>query len=317
MSVSVIVWQAFLLVVPALVVAMGGLLVFQSRHCEKTASAWLSGAASVLLALAVASYCSDLPIIFSIVEVLLALACCLPLVGNLAANLEHSRIVRKPRRWDVVLLGLSPVFVVGAFWQLNSLTAFEPVDLSKEARPTLFHQKAREIAYTDRGRAIPLFELKPESKESFPIAGDAGLALAGTPLPYQAIRLTEASGDSNCVGWVFTGGRYEMQCIDVGTILEDNGYTPVQTPRVGDLVIYRDDEKVVTHLGAVALFLKADQPLIESKWGSQGVFLHLPEGSPFGSNWTYYRSARPNHHLLPTFPSSKEESAHSAADAAP
>ena len=96
-------------------------------------------------------------------------------------------------------------------------------------------------------------------------------------------------------------------------ILEDNGYRQIKVPQAGDLVIYRDDSAVITHAGRVAFVLNEGQPMIESKWGYQGVFLHRPDGSPFGLNWTYYRSSRPNQHLLRSDPPDLDEESESAA----
>ena len=253
---------------------------------------------SLLIALALAGILVNVSPWFCVLPLALALPCAIQVVANFSLLTKLVQGIVRQRRWDLALLGLSPLLLAGAYWQVISLTEVEGFDLLKNPQPMYNHQKAAEIGYTDRQRPIALFELSPESRERFSLVGDKGLSMTGTPLPYRAIRLSEASGSSNCVGWVFCGGLHEMQCQDVNAILEDNGYQEVQTPQVGDLVIYRDENQAINHAGTVGLFHHGKQPLIESKWGMQGVFLHLPEGSPFGTNWTYYRSSRSNKHLL-------------------
>ena len=112
---------------------------------------------------------------------------------------------------------------------------------------------------------------------------------------------------SNCVGWVFTGAHSWIQCRDVQHILDDNGYQAAKEARVGDLVLYRDSIGEFAHAGAVVALMDDGRPLIESKWGYQGVFLHLPEGTPYGDFWTYYRSPR-HSHLLHASPSGEADS---------
>jgi hypothetical protein len=255
-----------------------------------------------------------LPTSFWVAQFALALPC-------LALTVPDSVVVGKlqtwlaaPRKWEFILLGVSPVLLASTLWQLSIMTApvIDPLDVTPTQLPSV--REAKETALTDRGRQIHLFELKPESKESFSVSGDSGLPASSTPVPYRSIRLTEANGDSNCVGWVFTGGRHLLQCSEIEMILEDNGYREVKTPQSGDLVIYRDESANITHAGRVAFILNDGQTMIKSKWGYQGIFLHLPDGSPFGLNWTYYRSARPNQHLLLTNPTADDEDADPAIE---
>jgi hypothetical protein len=298
MSSSLVIWQSGLVLAPALAACLGGLLAFRSRRTRPLILTVHATTISVLIALAVAGYAFELPGWFCLLLLTLALPGAIHLLGNLSCTNTVARSLVKQRRWDLGLLILCPLLLAGAYWEVVAVTATEPFDLLNGVPHHYNRQKAAEIAYTDRQRPIPLFELNRESRASFSLAGNEGLALTGTPMPYRAIRLSEASGDSNCIGWVFSGGQYEMQCQDVPAILEDNGYSEVKTPQIGDLIIYRDENNAINHAGTVALLHNGEQVFIESKWGLQGVFLHLPEGSPFGSNWTYYRSPRPKKHLL-------------------
>jgi hypothetical protein len=296
MSPSSLITRAILLIVPALVAALGGFLAYYLRQSRIRSLVAQLATASTLLGLSLASYLSDLPSLFWVVQLLLALPCCVQFTVGLPYVAKMASSLTVPRRWDLGLLALSPILLIWALWQLNSLV--DPNVLPLEPETPLLTREAPETAHTDRGKHIHLFELRPESAEAFPLSGDQGLLMSDTPTPYRSIRVTDPSGASNCAGWVFTGAHHLVQCSDVDSILEDNGYEAVKKPRVGDLIIYRDDSNVITHAGSVAFLLNGEQPFIESKWGYQGVFIHLPEGSPFGLHWTFYRSSRPDGHLL-------------------
>ncbi len=130
-----------------------------------------------------------------------------------------------------------------------------------------------------------------------------------------AIRLAEANSDLNCTGWVLLAPHSWIQCRDVQHILDDNGYQVVAEARPGDLVVYRDDAGIV-HVGCVASVVESSLPSIESKWGYQGLFLHSPEGTPYGDAWSYYRSKRSDH-LLHTASCVKHVNGNAAAEILP
>lgn len=110
------------------------------------------------------------------------------------------------------------------------------------------------------------------------------------------IRSQPASDRTNCHGWIFTGGRFWVAGSEVDRILSDNGYSTVNDPRPGDLVIYRSVDSV-THTGIVR-YVSDNQPvLVEGKWGCSGVYLHPVDKSIYGARFSYYRSHR-NGHIL-------------------
>ena len=304
MSPSSLITRAFLLLAPALAAALGGFLAFHLRQSKIKARVVQLGIALTLLGLSLASYLCELPSFFWVLQLILALPCCVQLSADLPIIAKLASSLIAPRRWDLGLLAVSPVLLIWALWQLNSLA--DPNVLTLAPEPPLLTREASETAYTDRGKHVHLFELRPESADAFSLSGDNGLLMTDTPTPYRSIRVTDPTGASNCAGWVFTGAHHLVQCVDVDSILEDNGYQVVKKPRVGDLIVYRDDANAVTHVGCVAFLLNGEQPFIESKWGYQGVFIHLPEGSPFGLHWTFYRSSRPNGHLLHMSPLAAE-----------
>lgn len=110
------------------------------------------------------------------------------------------------------------------------------------------------------------------------------------------IRRSPAYEESNCHGWVFTGGRFWVTGDVVDTILADNGYKPVTDPRPGDIVVYRDGDRV-QHTAIVRYQTPGQPVLVEGKWGRVGVFLHAVDQSAYSQDFTYYRSSRTGHQL--------------------
>ena len=72
-----------------------------------------------------------------------------------------------------------------------------------------------------------------------------------------------------------------------GTILADNGYVVVDEPREGDIVIYRDGLGQVQHTGLVRFVGTDGLVLVESKWGSLGIYLHTPKEQPYGEFFNF------------------------------
>jgi hypothetical protein len=110
------------------------------------------------------------------------------------------------------------------------------------------------------------------------------------------IRRSPADDRANCHGWVFAAGRYHVAGRTVNQIIRDNGYEQVQAPRPGDLVVYRNGANVV-HTAVVRYVTDGMPVLVEGKWGTIGVFLHVVDKSCYGTEYTYYRSPRPGHQL--------------------
>jgi hypothetical protein len=150
-------------------------------------------------------------------------------------------------------------------------------------------------ATTDLGTAIVLKE--PTTIRDGPDLTTAEeKILRGAHNNDQVIRRGAASDHSNCHGWVFAGGRFILSPDDVELILRENGYTEVQEPHAGDLVIYRRDNAIVH--SAIIRYVTEGQPvLVEGKWGVLGVFLHPADASVYGNDYTFYRSHRSGHLL--------------------
>jgi hypothetical protein len=145
---------------------------------------------------------------------------------------------------------------------------------------------------TDAGRTIPLFtrpvdELPPDKVKQV----ERWMTAAH---PQAIIRTGDADQSYNCHGWVFTNGGFWVRNESVDLILSDNGYEPVEKPMSGDVVVYRDAQGHVTHTGRVRL-VSEDTPIVESKWGNMGRFLHPAAEQPYGEKWSFYRSQRRGH----------------------
>ena len=320
---STFIFQAALLFVPWIVAALGGLISFRLRKSRTLAHAVQVATASILFGLGLIYWQINhsladcfLPALAGLV-ISLHLAISSYFVARLATQvLSNIRALTAPRVWGLLSMGSSALILVGGLWQIDAMAT--PPEMSFEGvkdYPTAdLVELTDSWAYTDRGHRIPLQKIRAEMSDSTVISGDQGLPKEGSPLPYRAIRIVEPDTISNCIGWVFAGAHSWILCRDVQQILNDNGYQPVQVAREGDAVVYYDSYGKIEHAGTVVALLDDGRPLIESKWGYQGVFLHLPEGTPYGDVWTFYRSARLGHLL---HMSHAEDSANRAAEASP
>jgi hypothetical protein len=150
------------------------------------------------------------------------------------------------------------------------------------------------FAITDRGSLIALHHWKAPEQEFERYA-----SVITTPLLqlYPSIQVGNASKQSNCHGWVFTGGEFVLATQDIDKILSDNGYEQVADANPGDIVIYRGFQGEVLHTGLVRGVLDDGTVIVESKWGVAGRYLHRPEDQPYGQQFAYYRSPREGHLL--------------------
>jgi len=159
------------------------------------------------------------------------------------------------------------------------------------SRPPLFWVAA---ARTDAGRPV-WFAVPPSPRPAAELATAEARVLDGLGLAGRLARRGPASDGCNCHGWVFAGGRYWVNRDDVELILADNGYEPVATPRPGDLAVYREAGGAIAHTAVVR---RAGGPVVvEGKWLWMGVFEHAVGDSPYGTDLTYYRSARAGHRV--------------------
>jgi hypothetical protein len=144
---------------------------------------------------------------------------------------------------------------------------------------------------TDRGRDVPVAQVTAAwPPDEARLSRESGL-------DRRVIQVAPADWSCNCHGWVFTGGRYLLADWNVELILQDNDYRAVEKPQGGDLVVYRDARGAVWHSAVVWAIGRDGDVLVESKWAWGGRYLHPPDATPYGQEWTYYRSSRPGHQL--------------------
>ena len=108
----------------------------------------------------------------------------------------------------------------------------------------------------------------------------------------------EPDATYNCVGFVFGARRVFISPRQVDAILREDGYASVaeDAVSVGDVVTWRSGAEY-THVGIVAhyeQFHSVRLPVILSKWGSLGEFLHPATKVPsvYGDVVEYWRVSR-------------------------
>lgn len=154
----------------------------------------------------------------------------------------------------------------------------------------------RAHAVTDRGTVVVLKEPEaPRAPETLVTPEEK--FLRAVKLDTQIIRRAGPSDVSNCHGWVFTGGQFLLSGEDVELVLKENGYAEAHEPSPGDIVIYRM-AGAVSHTALVRYVAEGQPVLAESKWGILGVFLHPTDKTPYGTDYTFYRSPRRGHLLV-------------------
>ena len=93
----------------------------------------------------------------------------------------------------------------------------------------------------------------------------------------------------NCMGMVFASRRTDIDPNHLRMILADDGYhqlTHKKDLQRGDIVVYEDHNKTVSHVGIVAdirpNFSDASRVVtVLSQWGGDGEYFHLVEAVPF------------------------------------
>lgn len=274
-----------------------GLLVFAPRG-------WLGRAAVAAVGLAGMSGVSALltpelavPLagggaVVGILAVLFSTASVRRFIGLCLKPLAHRRVVGA-----AALLAASGVWVYEA-WRFDRVCEQRMNDTLEQAFESVpvGTSETNTPAATDRGTPVPL--LSPTA----PLPPDEVAKLEATTVAVTSqlgefIRREPPKDDSNCHGWVFTGGRFHLGGRYVPVILADNGYTPVSTPAPGDVCVYRGIADEVAHSGVVRAVLSDGTVLVESKWGRMGVYLHEADESAYGTKYTFYRSSRAGHLL--------------------
>ena len=167
--------------------------------------------------------------------------------------------VRRPAR----VFGLLSLLVVGLGWGLvyhhyeqTQLAQSDDMLAQLDARNPPKTIPADVYGVTDLGQTIEL-ELPVDPAN---LADLEDLEESSVPIQqYQhnwLIRRGPPDDTSNCHGWVFTNGKYNIAGRSVTTILEQNSYVQVTRIEAGDLVVYRNTNGEISHTGIVRLYLQ-------------------------------------------------------------
>ena len=208
--------------------------------------------------------------------------------------------LRKPRlAWGLVACG-GFALLCGEFlrFDLAQQADFDEQErtLQAQGQPSPYVADETRLAKTDQGSAIHLLT-SGESPSADELNTTEQITLQSAHVADYVIRRGPADDTSNCHGWVFTGGKFAIRSAEVETILIDNDYEVVPTPRSGDLCVYRTGGDTVSHTAVVRSVLDDGTVLVEGKWGRYGVFLHPVDRSVYGINFAYYRADRTGHVL--------------------
>lgn len=148
------------------------------------------------------------------------------------------------------------------------------------------------VAMTDRNRPIRVYRMAEEG--THPLGENEAFVVNFMESTIQRGRADPAA---NCHGWVFLDSQFLIPGEAVQQILDDNGYELVEEPKAGDVIVYRTENREIVHTGLVRGVLNDGTVIIESKWGIEGTFLHDPEGTPYSTNFEYFRSSRPDNRV--------------------
>ena len=106
---------------------------------------------------------------------------------------------------------------------------------------------------------------------------------------HPAAKLRSVASTYNCAGMVLAFRRTWIEDLaNVPKYLAEDGYKPLkpnESPAPGDVVVYRSDTGTVAHLGIVlevptTPIEAAAGPLIMSKWGQNGEYIHRVRDKP-------------------------------------
>jgi len=167
--------------------------------------------------------------------------------------------------------------------------------------------------YTDAGTPIAIKKLASDQPLTLAVVERQTEILRRFKLRDQLIQVPVGWQPCNCHGFTFTNGQFWISGDEVPTILIENGYKEIASPRQGDVAVYRNLNGDVVHTGVV-FAANRDLILVESKWGKLGRFIHPHNRHCYAeSACTFYRSARPGnivhgapHHEGTLFPDSND-----------
>lgn len=140
---------------------------------------------------------------------------------------------------------------------------------------------------TDKGRRLQLMRLDQVQEAD---DGEEVTYIRSLGLDHQIIQTGSRDESYNCHGWVFADSKGWILGESVDSILEDNQYHTISKPQLGDVVLFRNSVRKVTHSSIVRAVLDDGTILIESKWGFLGRYIHTLEQHAYrGHQPAFYR----------------------------
>ena len=191
------------------------------------------------------------------------------------------------RRHGWALAASHALLIAAACWNFWSTTVERPVALELPQPVEQIHVDDA-VVVTDQGRIFSVFRYD---------AKDDKFDEQWSEIIDRIVRVAAPDLQANCHGWVFANGRYALSPSAVAALLKDNGYSAVDAPSPGDVVVYRDPAGEIVHSGRVRRVHDDDEVWIESKWGPGGRYLHRPEDQIYSNSFTYYRATRRDHEV--------------------
>ncbi len=232
----------------------------------------------------------------------------LGLVGLLFSRVAQTgpawlRFAVAPRLCHVVLAIGGPALALVWSWRINEAAESNVLPYAQLC-PTADLNVATNY-WTDSSRKIHVVGSTNDDGSLAPTAPFQNRCLLAPAPIDQLSQLAPGSPTYNCHGWIFSDGAYWINDDQVEAILTDNGYIRTETVHANDLVIYRDEQGVISHSAVVRLATKYGV-VVESKWGTQGRYLHFETEYP--GTRTYYHSQRVGHllHTQPPGPATEQ-----------
>lgn len=145
---------------------------------------------------------------------------------------------------------------------------------------------------TDQGTRIEIYDRVATAQQYKQFVDSSRKSIQS--LVYRSTLLRKPFLEANCHGWAFAEGKHCVRSQDVQQILDENGYYEICVPQPDDLIIYRSADGVIVHTGIVRA-VQNDDPIIESKWGPEGVYLHRVEVQPYSTLFAFWRTDRGTH----------------------
>ena len=132
---------------------------------------------------------------------------------------------------------------------------------------------------TRKGSKIP----NEQRTQRHPTSMQAALAISQTGRP--SVQPRSLSSVYNCMGMVFASRRTCIETEHLPMILREDNYRQVLSERDltrGDLVVYKDQNESVTHVGIVTeirhnILNGSTTITVLSQWGAHGEYFHLAD----------------------------------------